>query len=517
MASIFTDADPYGVAGGKVTAVDLLNQAYQRIAASKTASPEQRLELLTLLAYTLNNFQEVERAEAIASAAVTEAEQVLPARHPKLLHARVVLALTHRYVGEPSRLQAELDVLLPMLRESTDADPEDLPSALESAAVVALGEGRNEDAERIAREGVDVASRRFASDHPVVLTMQWMVVQTLVQQRKSDAAYALAAEIMPKTLAAYGGDTRNPHVIEARELYARALGRVGRIAEGVDELAAVLAGARELFGPTSVAVCYFASNLAGQRLLLRQLKAARDNIKESLAACAIAPGRDSMVYAITQDLGASIELAARRPQQAIQDFDAALATFALAGKGAEGRTGDGKAGRALALAMTGDPIAARREFDALLATQPDYSSKAEFTHIRGTIEHLAGRYPDAIALQQQALSQIKESPTADHTRARFLAQSGLSRVESGDFAAAEAELQRALELSKSLGLHPDPLQADARVALARVHLKRSQPAHALQLLQEADGFWRDFDPENPAARETARWLRVALERGANAK
>jgi len=517
MASIFTDADPYGVAGGKVTAVDLLNQAYQRIAASKTASPEQRLELLTLLAYTLNNFQEVERAEAIASAAVTEAEQVLPARHPKLLHARVVLALTHRYVGEPSRLQAELDVLLPMLRESTDADPEDLPSALESAAVVALGEGRNEDAERIAREGVDVASRRFASDHPVVLTMQWMVVQTLVQQRKSDAAYALAAEIMPKTLAAYGGDTRNPHVIEARELYARALGRVGRIAEGVDELAAVLAGARELFGPTSVAVCYFASNLAGQRLLLRQLKAARDNIKESLAACAIAPGRDSMVYAITQDLGASIELAARRPQQAIQDFDAALAAFALAGKGAEGRTGDGKAERALALAMTGDPIAARREFDALLAAQPDYSSKAEFTHIRGTIEHLAGRYPDAIALQQQALSQIKESPTADHTRARFLAQSGLSRVESGDFAAAEAELQRALELSKSLGLHPDPLQADARVGLARVHLKRSQPAHALQLLQEADGFWRDFDPENPAARETARWLRVALERGANAK
>jgi serine/threonine-protein kinase len=52
MASIFTDADPYGVAGGKVTAVDLLNQAHQRIAASKTASPERRLELLTLLAYT---------------------------------------------------------------------------------------------------------------------------------------------------------------------------------------------------------------------------------------------------------------------------------------------------------------------------------------------------------------------------------------------------------------------------------------------------------------------------------
>jgi serine/threonine-protein kinase len=517
MASIFTDADPYGPAGGKVTAVDLLNQAQQRIVASKTATAEQRLDLLTLFAYTLNNFQEVERAEEIASAAVAEAEKVLPARHPKLLHARVVLALTHRYVGEPSRLQAELDVLLPMLRESKDADPEDLPSALESASVVAMGEDRREDAERIAREGVDVASRRFPSDHPVTLTMQWMLVQTLHQQRKSDEAYALAAQIMPKTLAAYGGDVRNPHVIEARELYARTLGRVGRVAEGVEELAAVVAGARELFGPTSVAVCYFASNLAGQRLLLRQLQAARENIKESLAACAIAPGRESIVYGISQDLGASIELAARRPQQALQDFDAALATFARAGKGAEGRIGDAKAERALALAMTGDLTGARREFDALLASQPEYSSKAEFTHLRGVIEHVAGRYADAIALQQQALTQIKESPTADHTRARLLAHSGLSRVESGDLDAAVAELQRALDLSKSLGLHPDPLQADARVGLARVHLKRSQPAHALQLLQEADGFWRDFDPENPAARETARWLGVAQERTANAK
>jgi hypothetical protein len=101
-----------------VTAIDLLNQAHRRIAASRTASPEQRLELLTLLAYTLNNFQEVERAEAIASAAVAESAKVLPPRHPKLLHAHVVLALTHRYVGEPSRLQAQLDVLVPMLRRA---------------------------------------------------------------------------------------------------------------------------------------------------------------------------------------------------------------------------------------------------------------------------------------------------------------------------------------------------------------------------------------------------------------
>lgn len=504
MASIFIDADPYGAAGGKVTAVDLLEQAHGRIVASKTVSPEQRLELLTLLAFTLNNFQEVERAEAIASAAVAEAETVLPARHPKLLHARVVLALTHRYVGESSRLLSELDVLLPMLRESTDADPEDLPSALESAGVAALADGRNEDAEQIAHEGIAVASRRFGNDHPMTLTMQWLLVQSLFQQRKSEAAHALAAETMPKTLAAYDGDHRNPHVIEARELYARALGRVGRISEAVEELTAVVAGARELFGHDSVAVCYFASNLAGQRLQLRQLKAARENIRESLTACAKAPGRDSMTYAITQALGGSIELAARKPQDALREFDAALAVFTKAGKSAEGRKGDVQAERSLALAMAGDVTGARRELDALIAARPDDAGKVEYTHIRGIIEHLAGRYTEAIALQQRALSGIKEGPTADYVRARFLTQLGLSRVEAGDIDMAEADLKRALDLTKTLGLHPDPLQADARVGLARVHLKRAQPEAARPLLEEAHRFWREFDPENPSARLRVR-------------
>jgi hypothetical protein len=93
----------------------------------------------------------------------------------------------------------------------------------------------------------------------------------------------------------------------------------------------------------------------------------------------------------------------------------------------------------------------------------------------------------------------------------------VSAAQVGCSLGVEELAQHALELAKSLGLHPDPLQADARVGLARVHLKHSQPAHAVQLLQEADAFWRDFDPENSAARETARWLAVALDRAGNEK
>ena len=50
------------------------------------------------------------------------------------------------------------------------------------------------------------------------------------------------------------------------------------------------------------------------------------------------------------------------------------------------------------------------------------------------------------------------------------------------------------------------MQADARVGIGRVQMRRSQPALALPLLEEADRFWRDFDPDNPGAGEAALWL-----------
>jgi hypothetical protein len=93
---------------------------------------------------------------------------------------------------------------------------------------------------------------------------------------------------------------------------------------------------------------------------------------------------------------------------------------------AEGRLLDAQAERALALAMTGDVAGARREIDAVVKQSGD-AVKSEYTLIRGTIEHLAGQYAAALALQQKALEQI----------------------------------------ATRLGLHPDPMQADARAALGR--------------------------------------------------
>jgi tetratricopeptide (TPR) repeat protein len=172
-----------------------------------------------------------------------------------------------------------------------------------------------------------------------------------------------------------------------------------------------------------------------------------------------------MPYAMTQHLEASIALAARRPEAALESFAAAIEAFKRAGKAAESRLLDARAERALALAMTGDVAAARREIEGVL-TQSGDAVKFEYTHMRGTIEHLSGRYAAALALQQKALEQIAEGPVADYARARVLMQLGLSQFKAGDAGARET-LERALQLATKLGMHADPMQAEARAALGR--------------------------------------------------
>jgi eukaryotic-like serine/threonine-protein kinase len=502
LSSVFTDADPYGEAGKNLTAVELLTQAHGRIVASNSATPEQRLDLLTVIGYTLNNFQDVKQGESVMRAAIAEAEQVLPPSHVALLHARTVHALTNRYVGTPEQRQAELDALLPVLRASKAALPEDLPSALESAFVLALDQGRGEEAERFAREAIDVSMKRFGADARVTLQMQWRLVAAHHQQRKTEDALALATKIMPKTLLAYGNNGRNPNVIEARELFGRVLARAGKPHEGIAVQSDALAGARQLFGPTSVAVCYFASNLAGRRLQVRQLAAGLKDAEESLRACAVAPGPASMPYAQTEQLQGALYLAARDPQRAIESLERAAKTFEGAGPAGKEKLFDVQAERAVALALSGR-IAEAEKILAGLAADP---KRFQFTHFRGIVKHCARKYREAVELHAQALQQIPESPTAGFDRSRVLSHLGLAALEAGNLSDAEMQLRQSMQLATELGLHDDPLQADVWTGVARLHLVRSQPALAVPLLERADAFWRGFDADNPRAGETAQWL-----------
>ena len=67
-------------------------------------------------------------------------------------------------------------------------------------------------------------------------------------------------------------------------------------------------------------------------------------------------------------------------------------------------------------------------------------------------------------------------------------------------------LEQALSVSRRAQVRANPDRADALVGLGRVKMAAGRLPEALALLQEADGFWREFDHANRWAGEAAFWL-----------
>src|SRR5690606_27649073 len=116
------------------------------------------------------------------------------------------------------------------------------------------------------REMVDAGLARLGERHAKTLDGQWALVDSLNQQFKTAPALELAERLYPLTLEVFGGNTRHPRVIEIREQYARVLARAGRLEDGIAHQAGALQDAADVLGEKSVAVGFFASNLANLRL-----------------------------------------------------------------------------------------------------------------------------------------------------------------------------------------------------------------------------------------------------------
>ena len=148
---------------------------------------------------------------------------------------------------------------------------------------------------------------------------------------------------------------------------------------------------------------------------------------------------------------------------------------------------------------------------AMAAAQADPASIAKDgydlnAYISGLRHRIAGRYRDALALQERALKSVPEGSSYAVARARIGIEIGLNRVELGQFSDAEPLLSEAVRSLTSLQARPTPYRADAWVGLARARLGMDRPHEALPLLKDADRFWRDFDAENRWAAEAALWL-----------
>ena len=386
----------------------------------------------------------------------------------------------------------------------------ELATALMDRALTAIDLGEYAEAEQFAREGAELATARLGERDPQGVANAVTLVLAYLHANKFDLARDSGERAYRLAIAVHGETPPHPRVIEARSMYARALAVTGDLPRGIQMLEAALADSRTLLGPKNQHAGMLAQNLVGYRLDVGELELADANAAEALAILAEYFAPDSLNHAMLVHTRAQTQLARRRAATALTLATQAAGSFdRLVGAGHEVTVG-ARTTVALALMLEGRLDAAAREIDAVAlhaaALAPATALQARVALARGTIAR--ARADPAAALQhlQPLADSSNPSPKWQRERMRAWAQIGLVQLDQGAPAQAVVSFERSLKEFERLETRVTPAHADALVGLGRAHMAQGDAAKALPWFEQADQFWRTFDPSNRSATEAADWL-----------
>jgi serine/threonine protein kinase/Tfp pilus assembly protein PilF len=507
IAAVFREADPYQGAGKVVTAVELLRQAELRLHERSDADPAMQLELLAIIGESLFGLQE--NAEA---ARVTEQALRLPASRAEenaLLSARLHLTLSHAYEllgrSEDARAQAERS-LARLTAAGHAATPIYARAKLQQSALgIVLAD--YEVAERAAHEAINVASAALGNKSTEVAKglNQLSHVYTLTQRH--ERAVGPARQALDILLELHARNLNHPAVIEAGQYYGQALDSTGRFDEAFIVYRDATARAGSVFGVDSRAYGEMLNSSVTLEIEVGDLKSAVSHARRMIEIYLLEgePGSVTHVNRMRQ-LGNAL-LASRASTEAAERLDEALRLAVAANSTLQVRHARGSLG--LALAYLGRFDRADRELMQAIGTPGKEVSGGQLLAMQnlGTSLRLQGRYAESQPWLERAMAAASIKPGRRGYLAHALLDAGLVKLELGDPAAANVLFERADPLFKDVQReHMTPARADLFVGMARVRMQRKEFAAALQLLWKADGIWREFDPDNRWAGETALWL-----------
>jgi serine/threonine-protein kinase len=524
IGSIFRDANPYRGEGRPLAANDLLRQAKDRIDRLRSARPELRVELLNLVGSSLIGLGDTEAAEAVARQAVEEAARGLAPDHALAIQARLLMTDVHRFRGRPKEMARELDLLLPIVRRHARERPEDLIRTVENRAHRALDAGAPLVAIGDASEAFELSRRVLGEHHPRTVAASTIRAEAVLATGGSNTSPRQMVEEVQRALqlasAAYADHPRHPHVIHIREVYSRALALTGDFPGAIAEGARALADASAVFGRSSQTVGYFAGNLASSQRWAGDIEGALESSTLGMTILEKHAQRESFVYAMQYVNRGVTWLAARRGAEALSDLTFAETAMRRVVGPTHWETLTAQFNRAIALAYLGRTAEARAALQLVRERSPHVGNLMWALHVLGVVERLGGDPAAGLRAQEESFALIHDGPRAPWNRVRALVEIGLGQVELGRHAEAAATLERALALFAQLQTRMQPARAEALVGAGRAYIGQGDPARARPLLEEADGFWRAFNPESRWAGEAALWLGrcyEALGRGGEAR
>lgn len=374
-------------------------------------------------------------------------------------------------------------------------------------------------AERAANQAISAASAVLGPRSEQVATALQLLSQSYLFTGRAQESVARSKQALELMTALHNGDAAHPKVIDSAMYYGRALQFLGDF----DAAAVVLAGALDkaiaTFGEDNRMVAELRSDLVIADLERGNLPGALYNIRRSIDLYLQEAQAGTGVHAYRMRLLGHSLLAARAGPEAVERLEEAV-RLSIA-SGSEAGAANVRASLGMALAFVGRFEQAQTQLQQTLndsrpGTRPHHQA---LRHL-GTLLRLQGRYPEALRWLDQAIAAGAER----HERqdlAIALSEAGQTQLELGDLDAAQLHLMKAetvfAELQKK---YTTPARADLWVASGRLQLQRRDYAQALQLLQRADLFWREFAADSRWAGEAALWLGrcyLALGRHADAR
>jgi tetratricopeptide (TPR) repeat protein len=328
---------------------------------------------------------------------------------------------------------------------------------------------------------------------------------------QTDQALEAAERAFRVALDLQSGNSEHPTVASARVFLANALEDSGQPARAVQESQAAVKDTVAVFGPASRIVGIRTALLAERQLAAG---AVRDALATSTAAIEILGKHlepTSRTYAAAIEIRGLALLAARRGAEAADELWRARTVYEkIYGPGTI-MPATVTRSRALALAFAGQLTEAERDLKAL-AGGPRLANDAYdvTSQVLGLVELLQGEPQAAAALLQKAQVSMPESPGLAITRHQLQIHRGVALVGLQSYDEALSVLEDALQQHARMRMHVSPLWSDAMVATGRSHLELGRVGEAQKYLEQADAFWRDFDPQSRWSGEAAYWYGRSL-------
>ena len=505
LASIFVDIDPNYGQGGKVPASAILLQASNRIDKELGQDPQLALEVATLVSSGLMNTSQQKAALEIIEAALQRYQGLLSPSDPRVLSAQQKAFGAHAWAGTLSQVAPKLPDLIAKLRNTEPLLTEELVYALMYFGVGEFLSGRAESALATREEAAELARSRLGEHHKISIEALSHWSSMLVLAGKPFEAKSVAQRGVTAARAVY----KRPHpmISGLERRLADALMRSGTPADAADLLQQVLEDEIAIQGKDTVAVAQVQYYLGTALVFSGQLHAALPYYSAAIEALLRLTPDDHRNHWVRRRSMATAYLAARSPAEALRLLEEAERAATAAGVEEARQSPVPRILRCVALTLQGNFQGAAAEYKALEPAlgRASPTERARATRCLALGARLEARTTDAVTAANSALNSLEGQQVSVSERAGVRAELGLALLEAGDVTAADSALRTSRAEFIEGQVRPSPDVLDVEVGLARVAMSQGKKTEALELLDGALKYWREFNPTGLDAAVTDYW------------